>query len=271
MTSLGPNDCHPFYWLGIYSNLHKPKINAPENIWFIADWSPENNLRIPRCCFSKEYVHTCCWITKKKKNLGSKLDKLISNWCQIDNCFMGGYDSHICHQDWYLRLLLLNSHYLVLQVQFSHNLEGTWHIAHLQNWPKKWSIYYSSLSVRCCAWYLWPARPSDLTSSSLLSRVASRSGNWPIEMDLVGLNRPPARNGGYVICLVCTRGDPKKFQMSPILANHRAWKIDCGIAPSTLLLRDKILLLSHENGIVTTEFLRHITSQLSKNRWVCSN
>ena len=24
------------------------------------------------------------------KNVKSKLDKLISNWCQIDNCFMGG-------------------------------------------------------------------------------------------------------------------------------------------------------------------------------------
>ena len=85
-----------------------------------------------------------------------------------------GYDSHICHQDWYLRLLLLNSHYLVLQVQFSHNLDETWHKAHLQNWPKK------------KAQYLWPARPSDLTSSSLLSRVASRSGNWPTEQGLGG-------------------------------------------------------------------------------------
>ena len=89
MTSLGPNEYHPFYWLVIYSNLHKPKINAPEYIWFIAYWSPENNLLIPRCCSSKEYVQACCWITKKN-NLGSKLDKLISNWCQTDNCFMGG-------------------------------------------------------------------------------------------------------------------------------------------------------------------------------------
>ena len=112
----------------------------------------------------------------------SQIDvKLMSNW----QLFHGGYDSHICHQDWYLRLLLLNSHHLVFQVQFSHNLDGTWHIAHLQNWPKKWSIYYSSLSVRRCAWYLWPARPSDLTSSSLLSRVASRS-NWPTEHGLGG-------------------------------------------------------------------------------------
>ena len=53
--------------------------------------------------------------------------------------------------------------------------------------------------------------------------------SWPVaaatdppSMDLVGLNRPPAKNGGYIICPVCTRGDPKKFRMFPISANQGA-------------------------------------------------
>ena len=113
--------------------------------------------------------------------------------------------------------------------------------------------------------------PAQVWSSKPSSSLEVTTATEPPSTDLASLNRPPARNGGYVICLACTRGESKKFRMFPKLANHGAWKIDCGIAPNTLLLREKILLLSHENGIVTTEFLRHITSKLSKNRWVYSN
>ena len=116
-----------------------------------------------------------------------------------------------------------------------------------------------------------PAQVQSSKPSSSLVTWPVAAATEPLSTDLAILNRPPARNGGYVICLVCNKDDPKKFRMLPILANHGAWKIDCGKAPNTLLLREKILLRSHKNEIVTTEFLRYITSKSSKNRWVYSN
>ena len=54
----------------------------------------------------------------------------MSNWhpFNVEN------DSHIYLQDWPFQLPLLHFDYLVLQ--FSNNLDGTWHIAHLHNWPQ---------------------------------------------------------------------------------------------------------------------------------------
>ena len=155
-----------------------------------------------------------------------------------------------------------------ITIQLNHNLDGTWYIAHLHIWPQNGHVFPCQSGTA----------PNVSGQSGLQIYKQQLAFVWPVaaatdppSTDLVGLNKQPTRNAGYVICLVCTRSDPKKFWMFPISANHGAWKIDCRVAPNTLLLREKILLLSHENGIVTAEFLRYLTSKLSKNRWVFSN
>ena len=90
MTSLGPNDCHPFCWLGIYSKLHKPKIKMHLKTFGSSQIEAQKTIYSFPGVVSPKSIFTHAAELLKKKNLGSKLDKLISNGCQIDNCYMGG-------------------------------------------------------------------------------------------------------------------------------------------------------------------------------------
>ena len=167
--------------------------------------------------------------------------KLIWKGCQTDNYSTLGMTAICVTKKGLFTAAAVNFSLFSITIQFRHNQDGTWHIAHLQNWPKNGHFIVPVSSGAAPDVSGQPGPQIHKQQLALSGSVAAATD--PPSMDLVGLNRPPVRNGGYVICLVWTRGDPKKFQIFRILANRGAWKIDCRIAPNTLLLRKKILLL----------------------------